>query len=106
MTGFDHALSICPDDLRDLLKNIRLADQLLGTGEKILHPEEQQKRQQQVFSIVSATTILKGTKVTECMLTYKGPGTGLPAYRITDLVNKTAIIDIPRDTLMELGMVK
>ena len=106
MMGFDHALSICPHDLRNLLDNIRLADQLLGIGEKIFYPEEQQKREQQVFSIVSATKILKGNKITKCMLTYKGPGTGLPAYRADDLINKIAIVDIPPDTLIELKMVR
>jgi N-acetylneuraminate synthase/N,N'-diacetyllegionaminate synthase len=100
MMGFDHKISANPDDLKRLVRQIRLIETMLGTGKKELLKEELVKRLQQRVSIVSAVNIKKGDKITKAMLAFKAPGTGMPTYDLDKVIGKKAKIDIKADTLI------
>jgi sialic acid synthase SpsE len=51
-------------------------------------------------SIVSKVSIMAGTVITEEMLCYKRPGSGIPPAKICDVVGFVAAQDIPEDTLV------
>lgn len=106
MIGLDHKVSVNPENLKKMVREIRLVETMLGTGKKKLLPGELVKRNQQIVSLVSAKMIPKGTKITASMITHKGPGTGLRVYESGKVIGKTAKNNIPADTLINLKMLK
>lgn len=104
MEGFDHKISVDPPQLKKLVADIRLIDTMLGSGGKELLPEELVKRDQQRVSIVAAHALSAGTEITQDMLAFKGPGTGMAAYKINEVVGKTTAEFIPEDTLITFDM--
>lgn len=106
MTGFDHKISVNPDDLKRLVREIRLIEKMMGRGRKELLPEELVKRKQQRVSVVASRLIISGEKITADMICYKGPGTGLACYEVDKVLDNKARVDIPADTLISLEMVE
>lgn len=106
MIGFDHKLSLMPDELIRMIREIRLIESGIGTGEKKVSAVEQITRNKYHVSWVSKMDIPKGTLLTEEMLTLKNPGTGIPSYKKDLLVGKKAKINIIKDTLLEVSHVE
>ena len=52
-------------------------------------------------SVVATCDIKKGTILTEEMLTFKRPGTGIPASELDRLIGKSACVDIKEDTIIQ-----
>ena len=100
MMGFDHKLSVEPEELKRLVQEARIIEKALGSGERrILAPEWVTRRKYHV-SIVSVSRIPQGTIITRDMLTLKNPGTGLESRYLPDVIGKRAIVDIKEDTLI------
>ena len=80
--GPDHKASLDPDGLKELVKNLRLLDEGMGSGVK--HPAKTEKEGRILGrrSIVAAVDINAGERILADMLTYKRPGVGIaPRYR-------------------------
>jgi sialic acid synthase SpsE len=106
LAGFDHKLSLEPDELRQMIGDIRVVEQTLGTGDKAVSETEMTTRRKYHVSLVAVGDIPAGSIITRAMLTLKNPGTGLPHRRLADVVGRRAKRLIPGDTLLELGMVE
>ncbi len=52
-------------------------------------------------SLVSASNIPAGTIITREMLIAKSPGDGIPPYQMSDIVGKTAIVDVEKDITLD-----
>ena len=65
---------------------------------------ESPARRQARRSIVAFRDIKKGEKITADDLTFKRPGTGISPSKINDVLDKTAVEDIPEDTLLDYEM--
>jgi sialic acid synthase SpsE len=106
MVGFDHKLSLTPDELGKMVADIRSVEKMLGDGRKHVSDKERITRDKYHVSWVSQRAICAGDVITEDMLTLKNPGTGIPAYRKDLIIGKRALMDIGRDTLIELSMME
>lgn len=104
MEGFDHKLSLDPVMLKDMVDDIRKAEQAMGTGEKRVSEREQITRDKYHVSIVSAVDIRAGEELKEAMVTFKNPGTGLPPSRLQEILNKKATQNIEEDVLLKPEM--
>ncbi|MBP5384096.1 MAG: N-acetylneuraminate synthase family protein [Lachnospiraceae bacterium] len=104
LKGNDHYHAMDPDDARRILASIEEMDMIRGSGEIRCLDTEMIARKNARRSIVSATDIPKGTVITEEMLTYKRPGTGIPPTRMPELLGKLALEDIPEDTILQEQM--
>lgn len=104
MVGFDHKISLTPNELQKLMEQIRSIDKMMGTGLKTLLPEERIKRDQQRVSLVSSRNISAGEIIQPDMVCFKGPGTGFACYDLDQIVGKSAITDIDEDTLFQAEM--
>jgi len=93
-----------PDDARRIISGIDFIDSIRGNGDLKCLESEQTARKNARRSIVSLGTIAKGRIVTEEMLTFKRPGTGISPDRIEEVVGKTALIDIEDDTIIQEDM--
>jgi sialic acid synthase SpsE len=101
LIGFDHKLSVEPDDLIRLVADIRRLESMKGSGEKRVTDQEMRTRLKYHVSIVSTRDIDMGVVVSQDMLTLKNPGTGLPASAMADVVGRRARARIPADSLLE-----
>lgn len=93
----DHWFSVDPIELKEMVDGCRKVETLMGTGDKKVFDCEEETRLYDKRSIVSAVDIPKGTAITEAMLTYKRPGTGIwPKENIVGMVaTEDIIIDTP-----------
>jgi sialic acid synthase SpsE len=101
----DHHLSVDPLEMKAMVEGIRTVEKALGKPTKGLEPLEHEAYLYARRSVTSATAIPRGTTITEAMLTYKRPGTGIGAKYLHLVVGRIARVDIPEDTTMTWEMV-
>ena len=101
LPGPDHRASMEPQELKLLVQKVRNTEAALGTGMKKPTPSEKDALSVARKSIVAAVDITSGTVITERMLTFKRPGTGLPPKFYPYLIGRKARSDIPQDKLLE-----
>lgn len=106
MLGFDHKMSLEPNELITMVKNIRDIPIIIGTGEKRVSENEWITRKKYHVSMVSAIQIPAGTKLTEAMVVYRNPGTGIPFKESYKILGKHSIVDIPENELLTMEMFK
>ena len=97
MEGPDHAASLEPEEFNTLVRDLRNLEMALGSGKKIFNRGEILNREVLAKSLVSATSISRGTTITREMVTAKSPGKGLSPQRLFDLVGRVADRDIQQD---------
>jgi N-acetylneuraminate synthase/N,N'-diacetyllegionaminate synthase len=100
----DHHLSVDPAELKAMVQGIRTVEKSLGKPLKGLEPLEREAFLFARRSVTSASAIPKGTVITDEMLTYKRPGTGIPAKYLGLVVGRVARVDIPEDTTITWDM--
>lgn len=89
--GADHAASLLPGELTDLVTAIRDVEMALGEAtERTLSQGELLNREVLAKSVVAAIPILSGQVITEAMLDVKSPGRGLQPNRRQELVGQVA----------------
>ena len=104
MVGFDHKISLEPDELKQMIKDIRLIESMLGSGEKRVSQTEQITRDKYHVSMVSKQIIKKGEPLTKNLITYKNPGTGIPKKNEKTVLGKFAKYQIEADILLTEDM--
>ncbi len=104
MTGFDHRMSLNPEDFIAMVKDIRDIEKIKGSGEKNISETEWITRHKYHVSIVSLQDIPAGTELTVDMVTYRNPGTGIPAKDAHKIIGKKTIGSIPADELLNFEM--
>ncbi len=86
LPGPDHAASLEPHGFKKMVRDIRVAEQALGTSTKRLCQIELLNRHVLRKSLVAAREMKLGEVVTEDAVEVKGPGKGISPQRIQDLV--------------------
>ncbi|NOS67642.1 MAG: N-acetylneuraminate synthase [Candidatus Peribacteraceae bacterium] len=96
--GPDHAASLEPDELKemiriikdpDALRNAKVVQEALGTGEKICQPCEMNTRAVARRSLVLTRGVKAGEKITVDMIAIKRPGTGIAPKEFESVLGKT-----------------
>ncbi len=100
LKGNDHYHAMDPEDAKRILKGIEEMDLIRGKGELCCLETELTARKNARRSIVSAVDIQKGTLITEEMVTFKRPGTGISPAGLPELVGRAAAQDIAEDTIL------
>jgi N-acetylneuraminate synthase/N,N'-diacetyllegionaminate synthase len=100
LPGPDHKASLSPEELKEMVKAIRLVEKALGDGIKRPTPEEEEIRSVARRSIVAKVDIPKGTVITGEMIAFKRPGTGLPPKYHNEITGKRAKRNIKADELI------
>jgi sialic acid synthase SpsE len=84
--GPDHAMSLEPDELAELVRRVRSLERWLGDGRKRPQPSERELRILARRSIVAARPLAAGEILTAESLAVKRPGDGLPPARLSSLL--------------------
>ncbi|MCR5421615.1 MAG: N-acetylneuraminate synthase family protein [Lachnospiraceae bacterium] len=104
LKGNDHYHAMDPEDAVRILQGIKELDIIRGSGDINCLETEMTARANARRSIIADGNILKGTIITDSMLTFKRPGTGISPDKLYTVVGKTAAVDIEDDTIITEDM--
>jgi sialic acid synthase SpsE len=104
LPGPDHAASLEPDELMEVVRGIRKIESAMGDGRKIPAPSEGGTAAVARKSLVAARAICAGETVTPDLLAARRPGTGLPPGALKDLLGRRVGTDIAAGTLVTREM--
>ncbi|MCJ8152354.1 N-acetylneuraminate synthase [Chryseobacterium sp. SSA4.19] len=103
MEGPDHAASLEPDELKQMVSAIRNIEKAIsGSGLKVPSPSELKNMEIARKSIVASLDIKKGEILTEENLTVKRPGNGISPMKWDEIIGTIAIRDFNEDELIEI----
>lgn len=95
--GSGHSFSIEPKDLKKMVDNIRLTEQILGKDQIKVYGVEELARKNARRSLVADRDIKKGEKITNDMIGIKRPSGGFSPALIDQAIGKTARCNITKD---------
>ena len=101
LPGPDHAASLEPAELRQLVDAVRDAYAALGDGQKAPMASEEETRRVARRSLVVRHTLRAGTRLAPDDLDARRPGTGISAMRLDDVVGRVLRRDVAADTLLD-----
>lgn len=102
LPGPDHAASLEPDELREMIAAVRRVERARGTGRKSVAASEVETRSVARRSLVAARHIRRGETFTEANLAAKRPGIGVAAMEYWDWIGRRAGRDYEPDDLVDL----
>lgn len=102
MSGPDHKASLEPNELCELVLNIRRIGAAIGDGRKVTVPSELANKQIARKSLVAKAPISAGEAFTEENISAKRPGGGLSPMDYWALIGRTALRDFGPDEKIEL----
>lgn len=105
MPGPDHNFAIQPDELNQLVSDIRDIERAMGTGIKDKSDNEQEMYEKARRSIIALTDIPKGTKITKNKIIIKRPGYGIKPKYIDIIIGREAKVDIKADQWITWDMI-
>lgn len=103
-SGPDHAASLEPKQLGDLVQGIRSIESALGHGRKEPAESEAPIAAMARRSLFTVTDIPAGTVIEESMLTAQRPGTGIAPTQTARVVGRRARVAIPAATAIAPDM--
>ena len=103
LAGPDQSTSANPKEFSRLVNNIRKAESILGSEKKEPCEIEKQNLHGMRRSIVAKKNISKGTVITEEMLTFKRPATGIHPNLFEKIVGREAKKNINEDSFIEFS---
>ena len=102
MKGPDHKASLCPNELKEMVKAIRNIEIALGDGKKRISKSEYKNITIARKSIVASTNIKKGEVFSENNITTKRPGDGISPMKWNNIIGTVAIRDFEENEQIEV----
>ena len=102
LPGPDHKASLEPEELKAMVKAIRNIEKAMGDGIKRPSPSEEKNKAIVRKSLVAATAIRTGERLSSANVAVKRPGTGISPMCWDDILGRTATRNFALDELIEL----
>ncbi len=106
LPGPDHAASLDPRELAQLVRAVRSAALALGDGRKEPRPCEAELRRLARRSLVLSRPAKAGEVLRASTLAAKRPGTGIPPARIAEVIGRRLRRDAPADAVLKWSMLQ
>ena len=106
LSGSGHFFSMNPEDLKEMVRNVRLAESVLGDGALGVAEAENSARTSARRSIVAERDIRRGETIKSSMLGMKRPAEGLPGWMMDALIGQRAKTNIQADQAISMDMVE
>jgi N-acetylneuraminate synthase len=101
LPGNDHYHAMDVNDLRRFMANVKRLDSMIGSSDQVASIEtEEISRMNARRSIVLDADVTAGTALTEEMLTYKRPGTGVSPLNWDRVIGMRVKRDMSRDDVL------
>ena len=104
LKGNDHYHAMDLADIKKILAEISMLQDILGAGDLAYSDTESDARKYARRSIVSKRDIAKGETITADKLCFKRPGTGIPPALCNLIIGKIANADVAEDTVLQMNM--
>lgn len=101
--GPDHKASATPNELKELVDNVRRIEVMAGSEKKIVTASERKNKIVARKSIVASKNIKAGDILTKDNITCKRPGNGISPMLWYDVLGKTAEKDFVEDELIKVS---
>src|SRR3989338_1073931 len=106
MKGPDHAFSIMPEELANLVGQIRDVELAMGDGRKgLLNKDEMENYHKARRSLHAGRDVKKGERLTRDMLVIKRPGYGIKPKHMDILINRIVNKDVKADEWITWDMI-
>lgn len=102
LPGPDHKASATPEELKELVKNVRRIEVMAGSNKKIVTDSERKNKIVARKSIVALRDIKTGEEFSEENITCKRPGNGISPMNWYEVLGKKAERDFGADELIVL----
>ncbi|MGB7789231.1 N-acetylneuraminate synthase [Methanoregula sp.] len=106
LPGPDHTASLEPSELSELVAQIRMTETALGDGIKHIDRHEAAIRELVRKSLVAATAIPEGVRITRDMLDMKRPGTGIGTKDLRLVIGKRTRLPVAKDDILQWDMLE
>jgi N,N'-diacetyllegionaminate synthase len=101
LPGPDHTFSSTPKEFQDLVKRVRLAEQMLGRAGITPAEAEAIPRKEYRVSVVAAQDLAAGTALMEMLIAYRRPGGGILPRDLGQYLGRRLKLPIARGTPLE-----
>lgn len=98
--GMDNNMATEPEKMKELVDYCHNVYQAMGKQARVISQQEQEQRQKMRRSIIVTQDLEKGTVLNKSHLSVKRPGTGFSAEKLCELVGRTLINDVEKDSLL------
>ena len=105
MEGPDHKASLEPYELKMMVNSIRNIEIAMGDGIKRCNKSEEKSKFVSRKSIVAKHDIKKGQVITQDLIVYKRPASGLPPKFVKYILGKKARAEIRKDEVIDFEKV-
>ena len=102
LPGPDHQASATPDELKQLVDNVRRIENMVGSEHKKVTESEKKNRIVARKSIVALRDIKKGETLTINNITCKRPGNGISPMFWDEIIGKKVDDDFIEDQLIKI----
>ena len=102
LPGPDHWFSADPEELNNLIKEVRRLEANMGTGAILMSRSEEIMAKLCHRSIVASKEINKGNIITTDEITFKRPGTGIMPYDVDKVLGMKTKRNITANSIVEL----
>ncbi|MCS7033332.1 MAG: N-acetylneuraminate synthase family protein, partial [Phycisphaerae bacterium] len=102
--GPDHAISADPAGLARYVRAVRLTGRMCGRYGKHVLPIERDVRAVSRQSVVLRRDLMSGEQIREADVTFRRPGTGIPAAQLAALVGRRVRRAVRAGTLLQWDM--
>ncbi len=102
VVGLEKNMAIEPAEMSALVSSCHNVYFALGSKNRVLTPEEINKRKEMRRSIVFNKDMQKGDVIAKEDLDFKRPGTGVPITIINKLIGKKLLTNVAADTLISI----
>lgn len=100
MPGWDHQISANPEELKEIVKEGRNIQIALGSFNRVISKDEEEKKGKFRRSVVTAKKLSQGHTITNEDLTVKRPGTGIQPEEIPYLVGRKLKKNLNADEIL------
>jgi Sialic acid synthase len=101
LKGNDHYHAMDVQDAKRIITSLDYLDMIKGSGELKCLDTEKKARENARRSLVATKRIQAGEIITEDMLTWKRPGTGISVEKYADIVGRRTVCDIDEDEILK-----
>ena len=101
MEGWDHAISADPKELEALVKESKNVQKSLGSFNRVVSSDEEEKKLKFRRSIVASKDLKKGETIKVDDLDVKRPGTGISLEEMENVIGRILKNDVGEDELLK-----
>ena len=101
LQGPDHSMSLDPNELQAFVATIREAEDSIGDGKKVVHPDEIEIQKVSRRSIFASRFIAAGERIDVNNVTLKRPNVGIDPRLLMDVLGRVVIKDVDADSPIE-----